>query len=413
MTRAHAPVPLALSRRRLLGAGAGLGLGLQFIGTAAFAAQAQRKFVLVILRGAADGLSISPPIGDRDYVGLRRDLAITDEALRIDRDFGLHPELKSVHRLIAAGQGRIAPAVAMPAASRSHFAAQDRLEAAAGGDVSSGWLNRAMTSLSARTPVEGLSVGPVAPLVMRGPLTTASWSPGRAVETQARLPMLIQDLYANDPVLSAALGRGLKTEILAQANLARLAQDESGDLSPAETARLTRTLMGDSREAAGRLGATVAGFMQSAGGADMVAISLDGFDTHANQSGALTRRLAYLDALVGGLEEGLGAGWRDTVVLVVTEFGRTARINGTLGTDHGTAATALVLGGALKPGGIIGDWPTLRAERLFENRDLAPTTDLRSLFKGVLAEHMGVDRRALDTAVFPDSAAAAPILGMV
>ena len=144
-----------------------------------------------------------------------------------------------------------------------------------------------------------------------------------------------------------------------------------------------------------------------------LAISLDGFDTHANQAAALSRRLAYLDALLAGLQTGLGADWRDTVVLVVTEFGRTARINGTLGTDHGTASTALLLGGGLKPGGIIGDWPTLQDARLFEDRDLAPTADLRSLFKGVLAEHMGIDPRALDTTVFPDSAAARPILGLV
>jgi uncharacterized protein (DUF1501 family) len=401
-----------ISRRRILAAGAGLGLALPLVATPAFSAPGRKKFVLVILRGAADGLSITPPVGDPNYVALRRDLALTDEALRVDGDFGLHPELKTVRRLLSAGQARIAPAVAMPERIRSHFEAQDRLESAAGDDISSGWLNRVLANLSGKTEVEGLSVGPVAPLVLRGEVATASWSPGRAVEAQARLPMLIQDLYGDDPVLGAALARGLKTETLAQANIARLAP-ETGELSAAETAKLTRTLLGDNREAAGRLGGTVAGFMQEDAATDLVAISLDGFDTHANQAGALNRRLAYLDALLGGLQSGLGAGWRDTVVLVVTEFGRTARINGTLGTDHGTASTALLLGGGLKPGGIIGDWPTLQEARLFENRDLAPTADLRSLFKGVLAEHMGVDRRALDTTVFPDSAAAPPILGLV
>ncbi|MDP3116607.1 MAG: DUF1501 domain-containing protein [Phenylobacterium sp.] len=402
-----------LSRRRLLAAGAGLGLGLQMWGSSALAAPQRRKFVLVILRGAADGLSITPPVGDGAYAALRRELAITDAALPLDGDFGLHPELKIVHRLIGAGQGRFAPAVAMPAAGRSHFEAQDRLEAAAGDDVSSGWLNRAMASLGRGAPVEGLSVGPVAPLVLRGQVATSSWSPGRAVETAARLPMLVQDLYADDPLLGPALARGLKTEVLAQANLARLAADTADTPEASNAARLSRTLQGDSPDAAGRLGAAVAGFMGEETGADTVAISLDGFDTHANQAGALTRRLAYVDALVGGLEAGLGGSWRDTMVLVVTEFGRTARINGTLGTDHGTASTALVLGGGLKPGGIIGDWPGLHEARLFENRDLTPTTDLRSLFKGVLADHMGVDRRALDTTIFPDSAAAAPILGLV
>jgi uncharacterized protein (DUF1501 family) len=405
--------PPSLSRRRLLAAGTGLGLGLQMWGARALATPARRKFVLVILRGAADGLSITPPVGDRAYVALRRELAITEAALPLDGDFGLHPELKTVHRLIGAGQGRFAPAVAMPAAGRSHFEAQDRLEAAAGDDVSSGWLNRAMSDLGSGAPLEGLSVGPVAPLVLRGPVATSSWSPGRAVETAARLPLLVQDLYADDPLLGPALARGLKTEILAQANLARLAADLPDAAEAPNSAKLSRTLLGDSREAATRLGDAVAGFMREESGADVVAISLDGFDTHANQSGALSRRLAYLDALLGGLQGGLGQAWGETVVLVVTEFGRTARVNGTGGTDHGTASTALLLGGALTSGGIIGDWPTLQESRLFENRDLASTTDLRSLFKGVLADHMGVDRRALDTTIFPDSAKAPPILGLV
>ena len=124
-------------------------------------------------------------------------------------------------------------------------------------------------------------------------------------------------------------------------------------------------------------------------------------------------RLASLDALVDGLHTGLGPVWKDTVVLAVTEFGRTARANGTGGTDHGTGSTALILGGALKPGGIVGDWPTLKETALFENRDTAPTVDMRGLFKGVLADHMGVDRRALETTVFPDSAAARPVTGLV
>jgi uncharacterized protein (DUF1501 family) len=148
----------------------------------------------------------------------------------------------------------------------------------------------------------------------------------------------------------------------------------------------------------------------------VAAVSLDGFDTHANQGssqGQLANRLAYLDAALDGLAAGLGPAWNDTAVIVVTEFGRTARVNGTGGTDHGTASTALVLGGALKKGGIVGDWPTLGQGKLFEDRDTAPTLDMRGVFKGLLADHMGVDRRALDTTVFPDSAGVAPTPGIV
>jgi uncharacterized protein (DUF1501 family) len=166
-------------------------------------------------------------------------------------------------------------------------------------------------------------------------------------------------------------------------------------------------------EAARKLGATLGGFMIQAGGPQIAAISLDGFDTHAGQTGQIATRLSYLDAVLDGLHTGLGAEWKNTVVIAVTEFGRTARVNGTGGTDHGTASTGLILGGALKRGGIVGDWPGLAQNALFENRDTAPTLDMRGLFKGVLAEHIGVDRAVLESKVFPDSAGAKPVTGLV
>jgi uncharacterized protein (DUF1501 family) len=167
------------------------------------------------------------------------------------------------------------------------------------------------------------------------------------------------------------------------------------------------------REAARKLGSTLAGFMVQEGGPRIAAISLDGWDTHAGQVGQLNTRLSYLDAVLDGLNTGLGDEWSNTVVVAATEFGRTARVNGTGGTDHGTGSTALVLGGGLKTGGIIGDWPTLKQDALFENRDVRPTLDMRGLFKGVLAEHMGVDRAALETRVFPDSADARAVTGLI
>jgi uncharacterized protein (DUF1501 family) len=156
--------------------------------------------------------------------------------------------------------------------------------------------------------------------------------------------------------------------------------------------------------------------MQEPNGPQLVAISIDNFDTHANQgaaTGILATRLTYLDGVLGGLASGLGDEWKNTVVVAATEFGRTARVNGTGGTDHGTASTALVLGGSLKRTGIVGDWPTLQQARLFENRDTAPTLDMRALFKGVLAEHLGVDRKTLDSKIFPDSAVAQAAQGVV
>jgi hypothetical protein len=167
------------------------------------------------------------------------------------------------------------------------------------------------------------------------------------------------------------------------------------------------------QEAARNLGGTLAGFMRAPGGPQIAALSLDGVDTHANQTGQLANRLAGLDSLMDGLRTGLGPDWDRTVVVVMTEFGRTARPNGTGGTDHGTASSALLLGGGLKRGGIIGDWPGLTDNGLFEGRDLAPSLDMRGLLKGVLAGQLGVETRDLDTAVFPDSTSIRAVPGLV
>ncbi len=392
---------LTLTRRLALAAG----VSIAFAGTAARAAAGQKKLVVIIARGGMDGLSVAPPVGDPAYARLRGPIAISaGEALKLDGTFSLHPKLTAIHALAQRGQARIAPAVAIPDNVRSHFEAQDVLESG-GSEVygtSSGWLNRTLTALSA-SRVEGLSIGAQAPLILRGPVQAGSWSPGRTSRGE-RLPMILADLYRNDPLLSRALASGLDTEAMAQsAGAGQMMAGRSPQQGPGAVAQ------------AKELGATVARFMTQSGGPQVVAVSIDGWDTHANQGGAdgqLANRLAYLDGAVDGLATGLGAEWKDTVVLVVTEFGRTARVNGTRGTDHGTASTALVLGGALKTGGIIGDWPTLAPNRLFESRDLASTLDIRALFKGVLADHMGVERRVLDTAVFPDSGSVAPKMGI-
>jgi len=378
------------------------GLSLPFLARVAEAAvPANRKLVVIVCRGGMDGLSVAPPLGDPDYGALRGALALGDTALKLDGTFGLHPSLPAIHKLAQAGQARIAPAVATPDRARSHFEAQDVLETGAAGvyATSSGWLNRAVAAMG---KVEALSVGPTAPLILRGPAAAGSWSPGRSVDAEGRLPTLLQDLYKDDPLLGPALARGLQTETLARATGASMAGGQGMQ---------GRATLG--REAARGMGEALAGFLRAPAGPQVAAVSLDGFDTHANQAGLLGARLASLDALVDGLHGGLGPSWEDTVVLAITEFGRTARVNGTGGTDHGTASTALLLGGALKPGGIVGDWPTLKRQALFEDRDVYPALDLRELEKGLLADHLGVDRRALDTLVFPESAGVRPLTGLV
>lgn len=407
------------SRRAALAAAAGLGITLQFLGSRAYAdvdsALQRKKLVVIICRGGLDGLSFSPPVGDPAYAALRGPIALpafdqAGGALPLDRDFGLHPALASVHALAVKGQARIAPAIATPDRERSHFEAQDVLESGAPKVYASasGWLNRALEAMGPAGRVRAISLGPTAPLILRGPVETASWSPGGQAQTDPRLPAILQDLYAHDPLLGPALATGLATQAMAKVATADVAnQDRMADPAALATQRLPQ---------ARKLGATLADFMTQPGGKQVAAVSIDGFDTHANQGaaqGQLANRLAYVDAFIDGLATQMGPAWRDTVVVMATEFGRTAHVNGTLGTDHGTASTALVMGGALKPGGIIGDWPTLNPAALYEQRDTAPTVDMRGLFKGVLRDHLGIDRARLDTAVFPDSARAAPVVGLI
>ena len=382
-----------LNRRHLLAA-ASAGVGLAFAGRVAAQTRGPaNKLVMVIARGAMDGLSVTAPYGDPNYAALRGGLALAapGEAggvLDLGEGFGLHPALAGLHALHGRGQLRFAPAVALPVRVRSHFDAQDVLEN--GGEAlrqqDDGWLNRAIVAAGG-TRLRGLSIGAQTPLILRGDAPVSSWAPGGQVRGDDRIASLLQDLYVDDPMLGQNLARGLATEELVSMG---------GD---GETLR---------RNDVQGLGRAVARLMTGAEGADVVAVSLDGWDTHAGQRPQLQTRLTGLDQLVSGLKDGLADDWSRTVVVVATEFGRTARANGTQGTDHGTGSSLLLAGGALKPGGPIGDWPTLADNRLFEGRDLAPTLDVRSVFKGVLRDHMGVDRAALDSGVFPGSAAEAP-----
>jgi uncharacterized protein (DUF1501 family) len=418
------------TRRQALAGAAGLGITVQLLATNTFAdtVAARRKFIAVVCRGGLDGLSVSPPVGDADYAALRGPIAIApfgapNGALRLDDTFGLHPSLTKVHALALTGQARIAPAIATPDRERSHFEAQDVLESGAGRvyATSSGWLNRALETMGPQ--VKAMSVGPTAPLILRGRIEAASWSPGGMAERDHRLPGILQDLYAHDPLLGPALAEGLATEVMAKTAMADAAQTSASMTAPPPAPSMQTTMNTPYQpprpgglDQARKIGATLAGFMVQPGGVQVAAVSIDNFDTHANQGageGQLATRLAYVDAFLDGLHAGLGPAWTDSVVVMATEFGRTARVNGTKGTDHGTASTALVLGGGLKPGGIIGDWPTLQQASLFENRDTRPTLDMRGLFKGLLRDHMGVARATLDTTVFPDSASVAPVTGLV
>ncbi len=430
--------PWRITRRHALASALAFGVSVEFLGRQALADPSSQanKLVVIVCRGGQDGLSVSPPVGDPAYAALRKSIAIPGfgapgGALKLDDTFGLHPALTHVHDLAMQGQARIAPAIATPDRERSHFEAQDVLENGAATPYASatGWLNRALTALGPQSGVKAIAVAATAPLILKGPTPVESWTPGGGPEPDHRLPGILQDLYAKDPLLGPALAEGLTTDAMARSASASVAREmaasettdsmalgsasDAGDMTGANAAAaFARRGAPEAR----KIGLTLAALMSARGGPQVAAVSVENFDTHANQgaaTGQLATRLTYLDALIEGLHEGLGQDWARTLVVSATEFGRTARVNGTGGTDHGTASTALVLGGALRRGGLIGDWPTLQASALFENRDTRPTLDMRSLFKGVLRDHLGVDRRALDTVVFPESASAPPLNGIV
>jgi uncharacterized protein (DUF1501 family) len=361
------------------------------------------RLVMVILRGALDGLATVAPVGDPDYAGLHGSIALGTSgpraAVMLDSFFALHPSMPEFARMYREKHAAVIHAVSTPYRDRSHFDGQDVLESgyAGPGRVQSGWLNRALEGLPKGERVMGaLAVGPTAPLVLRGAAPTVGWAPVALPQADDDTAARLVDLYRHrDPALANALSQGLQLEKVAQADGMRPRPGINGMQQVARGA---------------------AKLMVADDGPRIAALAFDGWDTHANEGGPVGRLAQLLSGLDGALlefESGLGPRWRDTVVLVATEFGRTARINGTDGTDHGTGTIALLAGGAVKGGRVIADWPTLKPASLYQGRDLAPTTDLRSVIKGVLSDHLGISESTLASAVFPDSAATRPMKGLV
>jgi uncharacterized protein (DUF1501 family) len=394
------------SRRALLLGGASFAAWAYLPKFAGAAGGRDPRLIVVILRGALDGLATVAPIGDPDYAGLHGSIALASSgpnaAPMLDSFFALHPSMPEFARMYRDKHAAVIHAVSTPYRDRSHFDGQDVLESgfAGPGRVQSGWLNRALEALPRGDRViSGLAIGPTTPLVLRGAAPTVGWAPvalpQAADDTAARLV----ELYRHrDPALASALTQGLQLDKSAQGD----------DMKPKP---------GTNGAGAMRLVARGAAKLMSADdGPRIAALAFDGWDTHANEGGAVGRLAQVLSGLDGALaefESGLGERWRDTVVVVATEFGRTARVNGTDGTDHGTGTIALLAGGAVKGGRVISDWPGLKAASLYEGRDLAPTTDLRAAFKGVLHDHLGVAERLLAESVFPDSAPVKAMKGLV
>jgi uncharacterized protein (DUF1501 family) len=399
----------------------GLAAGGALLGTRlAFAhTSAQRpRFVLVIMRGALDGLAAVPPYADPDYAGLRREVALRAPgeplgALPLDGFFGLHPSLAFLGECYAARELTVLHALASPYRERSHFDGQDVLENGTPQPhaLPSGWLNRALAQLPGGAPREaGVALGQNVPLVMRGPAEVTSWSPSRLSALDEDTMARITDLYAGDRLLAARLADGLAADVIAGGDTERA----GGDPNAPAGGKMPPVQAYNARYA--ELVRAAAGFLRQEQGPRVAVFDTSGWDTHANEGGAqgqLAGRLAALDRALATLKAELGPAWADTAVLLVTEFGRTAAVNGTRGTDHGTATAAFLLGGAVAGGRVIADWPGLSARALYQGRDLAATLDLRALLKGILAEHLGVPQRALEDSVFPGSAAARPVRGLM
>jgi uncharacterized protein (DUF1501 family) len=406
---------MAMQRRDFLSLGA-LAAGGTLLGTRlAFARPDTRqpRFVLIIMRGAVDGLAAVPPYADRDYAALRGEFALRapgehNGALPLNGFFGLHPALGFLQQCYAARELTVFHALASPYRERSHFDGQDVLEngATRAHALQSGWLNRALERSPATARREaGVALGQNVPLVMRGPAAVTSWSASKLAALDDDTLARLTDLYAQDPLLATRLADGVAADAIAAAQGGGMT---NGKNDP------------NDKNAPGKRYAEVvraaAGFLRQAEGPKVAVFDTSGWDTHANEGGAegqLAGRLGALDAALATLKQELGATWSDTAVLMVTEFGRTAAINGTRGTDHGTATAALLVGGAVDGGRVIADWPGLAGRSLYQGRDLAPTLDLRAVLKGVLHEHLAVPARELEQSVFPESAAAAPLRDLV
>jgi uncharacterized protein (DUF1501 family) len=397
-------------------------------------AASSSRFVFIIMRGALDGLSAVPPYADPDYARLRGELAIgapggSDGALALDGYFGLNPGLVFLQEAYASRELLVMPAVASAYRERSHFDGQDVLENGMTQPHASqsGWLNRALVHLPSAAGngrQSGVALAQNVPLVLRGPAEVASWSPSVLPDLDDDTMRRITERYASDPLLSRRLAEALDTD----SEAAHVPASASAP-APASTSAPVSTMASDAtagpamtpaaRSTAGRYTETVrtaAGFLRRDDGPAVAVFDTSGWDTHFNEGGAqgqLRARLAVLDQGLRTLKESLAEVWPRTVVLLATEFGRTAATNGTRGTDHGTGSASFLLGGAVAGGRVLADWPGLSARALYQQRDLRPTLDLRSVMKSVLHDHLQIDSRAIDNDVFPDSRTASYIGGLL
>jgi uncharacterized protein (DUF1501 family) len=388
---------MQLRREFLKGIGGGV-LAASLPGISFARAETESRLVVMIMRGAVDGLAMLAPYGEPAYAGLRGELSLASPGvdgglLKLDGLFGLHPSFTNLYELYQKRQLIPIHAVATPYRERSHFDAQNLLENGTSkpGSTRDGWLNRALEPLHGSTGREtAIAMSPNTPLILRGNQAVTSWSPSSLPDADEETLRRIKSLYADDEFFSTRLQQALDS------------QDIAGDIMGSYKRRNRLKQTTEMMQATAR-------FLRAPNGPRIAVIESSGWDTHANQgagSGSLANKFKDLDSSLNAFRQAMGDDWSSTVVAVVTEFGRTVKVNGTRGTDHGTAAAAMLMGGAVNGGRVIADWPGLQKSALFQGRDLQPTMDLRSVFKGVLADHMDISPVYLDSKVFPESKSA-------
>jgi len=348
-----------------------------------------RRFIFIIQRGAADGLNIVVPYGDPEYANLRREIAIDPNiAIKLDGHFALNPAMPEAGKMFAAGQALFVHATASPYRDRSHFDGQNVLET--GGTVPyaqrDGWMNR-LVGLMPRSKDEAIAFAPTVPPALRGAADVTSFAPSGLPQPTDDLLARVGRMYQSDPQLHPMWDEALAARGMAAGQ------------PP-----------GQKPEDLGRLAAS---FLSRPDGPRIAMLETGGWDTHTGEQFRLTAQLKALDTMVAALRDNLGPVWNQTVVLAATEFGRTAAVNGTGGTDHGTASAAMLFGGAIKGGRVLADWPGLSQANLFEQRDLKPTIGLDALIAGVAAESFGIDPERAARALFPTADFGRPAEGLV
>lgn len=416
-----------LSRRLFLKGSALIGCSAAaspFVSTVTLAsAPWQERLVVIILRGAMDGLDVVRPVGDPAFAGLRTtDLLGEAPSLPLDGFYALHPALADLMPLWQAGELAFAHAVATPYRNkRSHFDGQDILEAGTGLDVRvssvrDGWLNRMLQAVPGLSGETAYAVGRDEMKVIEGRADVLKWAPDTRLTLSQQSRLLFEQVYHDDPLFQEASAEAMTIvdKLEAEAAAAGSAEMASGGMDHGgmdDTGAMARMdkMGGMEDEAekgrarrpseAAKLAAFTAARLREE--TRIAAFSISGWDTHRNQRPVLRRQLAELSEAIRTLRHRLGADWGRTAVLAMTEFGRTVRENGTKGTDHGTGGALLLAGGAIRGGRVYGRWPGLADGDLYQHRDLMPTADVRAYAAWAMRGLYGLDRSLLENKIFP------------